>query len=124
MQAVKGVKIESKHLHEQVEKLAKMVEAYQNESPASSNLMDRLDGLHRYVILWILPLRTRMDEMSYSSLEEKKVALEKKLDRSLATRIVFSTEDGQFLAQIVREMSFSIELTTVMSFYYHALSNH
>ena len=65
-----------------------------------------------------------MDEMSYSSLEEKKVALEKKLDRSLATRIVFSTEDGQFLAQIVREMSFSIELTTVMSFYYHALSNH
>ena len=124
MQAVKGVKIEFERLHEQVEKLAKMIEASQNQSPASSNLRDRLDGLRRYVILWILTFRTRMDEMSYSSLEEKKVALEKKLDRSLATRIVFSTEDGQFLAQIVREMSFSIELTTVMSFYYHALSNH
>ena len=124
MQAVKGVKIESKHLHEQVEKLAKMVEAYQSESPASSNFMDRLDGLHRYVILWILPLRTWMDEMSYSSLEEKRVTLEKKLDRSLATRIAFSTEDSEFLTQILREMTPSIEVTTVASFYYHALSNH
>ena len=86
--------------------------------------MDRLDGLHRYVILWILPLRTWMDEMSYSSLEEKRVTLEKKLDRSLATRIAFSTEDSEFLTQILREMTLSIEVTTVASFYYHALSNH
>ena len=65
-----------------------------------------------------------MDEMSYSSLEEKRVTLEKKLDRSLATRIAFSTEDSEFLTQILREMTLSIEVTTVASFYYHALSNH
>ena len=62
--------------------------------------------------------------MSYSSLEEKRVALEKKLDRSLATRIVFSTEDSQFLAQTLDEIRLSIEATTVIFFYYHALSNY
>ena len=51
MQAVKGVQIESKQLHEQVEKLGKILEAYQNELLAGSHVKDRLDGLHRYVIL-------------------------------------------------------------------------
>ena len=50
MQAVKGVQIESKQLHGQVEKLEKILEAYQNESLAGSHLKDRLDGLHRYVV--------------------------------------------------------------------------
>ena len=58
-----------------------------------------------------------MDEGSYSSLEEKRVALENKLDRSVMTRIVFSTEDRQFLVQVLREITFSIEVTTVMSLY-------
>ena len=55
--------------------------------------------------------------MNYSTrtLEEKKVALEKKLGRSLATRVVFSTEDSQFLVQVLREITFSIEVTTVTS---------
>ena len=51
MQAVKEVQIESKQLHEQVEKLGKILEAYQSESLAGSHLKDRLDGLHRYVVL-------------------------------------------------------------------------
>ena len=58
-----------------------------------------------------------MDERSYSSLEEKRAALENKLDRSVMTRIVFSTEDSQFLVQVLREITFAIEVTTVMSFY-------
>ena len=58
-----------------------------------------------------------MDEKSYSTLEEKRVALENKLDRSVMTRIVFSTEDSQFLVQVLREITFSIEVTTVMSLY-------
>ena len=58
-----------------------------------------------------------MDERSYSSLEEKRVALENKLDRSVMTRIVFSTEDSQFLVKVLREITFSIEVTTVMSLY-------
>jgi len=56
-----------------------------------------------------------MDERPYSALEEKRLALEKKLDRSLMTRIVFSTEDSKFLVQVLREITFSIEVTTVMS---------
>ena len=58
-----------------------------------------------------------MDERSYSALEEKKVALENKLGRSLVTRTVFSTEDNKFLVQVVREITFAIEVTTVMSLY-------
>ena len=58
-----------------------------------------------------------MDEGSYSSLEEKRVVLENRLDRSVMTRIIFSTEDRQFLAQVLREITFSIEVTTVMSLY-------
>lgn len=58
-----------------------------------------------------------MDERSYSALEDKRLALENKLDRSIMTRIVFSTEDSKFLVQVVREITFSIELTTVMSLY-------
>lgn len=58
-----------------------------------------------------------MDERSYSALEDKRVALENKLDRSIMTRIVFSTEDSNFLVQVVREITFSIEVTTVMSLY-------
>ena len=59
-----------------------------------------------------------MDERSYSALEDKKVALEDKLEgRSLVTRIVFSTEDNKFLAQVLREITFAIEVTTVMSLY-------
>ena len=58
-----------------------------------------------------------MDQRSYSALEEKRMALENKLDRSLMTRIVFSTEDTKFLVQVLREITFSIEVTTVMSFY-------
>jgi hypothetical protein len=50
---------------------------------------------------------------SHSALEEKKLELEKKLGRSLATRIVFSTEDSKFLESLVREITFSIEVTTV-----------
>ena len=47
------------------------------------------------------------------------MALEDKLEsRSLVTRIVFSTEDNKFLAQVVREITFAIEVTTVMSLYY------
>ena len=63
--------------------------------------------------------------MNYSprTLEEKKVALEKKLDRSLATRVVFSTEDSQFLVQVLREITFSIEVTTVTSFCFQVLSH-
>lgn len=41
------------------------------------------------------------------------MALENKLERSLATRIVFSTEDTQFIVQVLREITFSIEVTTV-----------
>ena len=51
MQAVNDVQIESEQLHEQVKKLGKILEAYQSESLAGSNLKDRLDGLHRYVVL-------------------------------------------------------------------------
>ena len=58
-----------------------------------------------------------MDEWSYSAMEEKRAALENKLDRSLGTRIVFSTEDSKFLVQVLREITFSIEVTTVMSLY-------
>ena len=50
---------------------------------------------------------------SHSALEEKKLELEKKLGRSLATRIVFSTEDSKFLESLVREITFLIEVTTV-----------
>ena len=59
---------------------------------------------------------------SHRALEEKRLALEKKLDRSLATRIVFSTEDNQFLAQVLREITFSIEVTTVTSFHIYVWS--
>jgi hypothetical protein len=62
-------------------------------------------------------MRTWIDERLYSALEDKRAALENKLDRSIMTRIVFSTEDSKFLAQVVREITFSIEVTTVMSFY-------
>ena len=58
-----------------------------------------------------------MAERSYSALEEQRVALENKVDRSLVTRIIFSTEDSKFLAQVLREITFSIEVTTVMSLY-------
>ena len=56
MQAVKDIQNESKQLHEQVKKLEQILEAYQSkayqsESLAGSNLKDRLDGLHRYVVL-------------------------------------------------------------------------
>jgi uncharacterized coiled-coil protein SlyX len=47
-QAVKSVQIEATHLHEQVDKLVKMLEAFQSELPPSTK--DRLDGLYRYVI--------------------------------------------------------------------------
>ena len=50
---------------------------------------------------------------SHSALEEKKLKLEEKLGRSLATRIVFSTEDSKFLESLVREITFLIEVTTV-----------
>lgn len=68
-----------------------MLQAYEGELPRSVN--DRLDGLHR-------------------ALEAKKAELEKKQHRSLATRIVFSTEGSQFLVRVVREITFSIEVTT------------
>ena len=58
-----------------------------------------------------------MDERSYSSLEERRVALENKLGRSVMIRIVFSTEDSQFLVQVLHEIMFSIEVATVMSLY-------
>ena len=58
-----------------------------------------------------------MAERSYSALEEQRVALENKVDHSLVTRIIFSTEDSKFLAQVLREITFSIEVTTVMSLY-------
>lgn len=45
---------------------------------------------------------------SHIALEENRMVLEKKLDRSLATRIVFSTGDSQFF---LREIMFSIEVT-------------
>ena len=64
-----------------------------------------------------IPLRTCMDERSHCALEEKKVALENRLDRSLVTRTVFSAEDNKFLAQVLREITFAIEVTTVMSLY-------
>ena len=48
-QAVKVVQIQAADLHEQVKKLAKMLEAYRGESPAGANLKDCLDGFHRYV---------------------------------------------------------------------------
>ena len=51
MQAVKDVQIESKRLHEQVEKLEKILEAYENKLLVGSHLKDRLDGLYRYVVL-------------------------------------------------------------------------
>lgn len=51
MQAVKDVQIESKRLQEQVEKLEKILQAYQSELLVGSHLKDRLDGLHRYVVL-------------------------------------------------------------------------
>jgi hypothetical protein len=50
---------------------------------------------------------------SHSALEERKLELENKLGRSLPTRIVFSTEDSKFLESLVREITFSIEVTTV-----------
>ena len=50
MQAVNDVQIQSKQLHEQVEKLERILEAYQSESLAGSHLKDRLDGLYRYVV--------------------------------------------------------------------------
>ena len=50
MQAVNDVQIQSKQLHEQVEKLERILEAYQSESLAGSHLKDHLDGLYRYVI--------------------------------------------------------------------------
>ena len=58
-----------------------------------------------------------MDERSYSTLEEKREALENKRDRLAMTRIVLSTEDKQFLAQVLREITLSIEVITVMSLY-------
>jgi hypothetical protein len=50
-----------------------------------------------------------------SALEEKKTALDKKLDRSLTTRIIFSTEDSQFVVQVLRDITYSIAVTTVNS---------
>ena len=47
LQAIKNVQIESKRLREQTEMLRKILEDYQSELPAGSNLKDRLDGLHR-----------------------------------------------------------------------------
>ena len=116
MQAVKDVKIESKQLHEQVEKLEKILEAYKNDN----HLEDHLDELRRYVCgLTSLSLRTWMDEKPYRTLEDKKAALENKLpvDRSLGKRIVHSTKDRDFLVQVLREMTRSIDITTVMSLY-------
>ena len=51
MQEVKDVQIESKRLQEQVEKLEKILQAYQSELLVGSHLKDRLDGLNRYVVL-------------------------------------------------------------------------
>ena len=52
VQAVKDVENESKQLQKQVEKLGKILEAYQSESLAGGHLVeDCLDGLNRYVIL-------------------------------------------------------------------------
>ena len=45
--AIKDVQIESKRLHEQIEILRRMLEAYQSGLPTGSNLKDRLDGLRR-----------------------------------------------------------------------------
>ena len=58
-----------------------------------------------------------MDERSYSSLEEKRVAPENKLDRSIMTCMGFSREDSQFLVRVLHEIMFSIEVTTVRSLY-------
>jgi len=87
----KDVQNESKQLHVHIKKLKIMLEAAQSGS--NFELKDRLDGLHR-------------------ALEEQRVALENKVDRSLVTRIIFSTEDSKFLAQVLREITFSIEVTT------------
>ena len=47
LQVINDVQIESKRLHEQIEMLRKMLEAYQSGLPAGRHLKDRLDGLHR-----------------------------------------------------------------------------
>ena len=58
-----------------------------------------------------------MDERSYSSLNAKGEVLENKLGRSGVMNFVFSTEDSQFLAKVLRKITFSIEVAMVMSFY-------
>ena len=47
LQVINDVQIESKRLHEQIEILRKMLEAYQSGLPAGSNLKERLDGSQR-----------------------------------------------------------------------------
>ena len=49
----------------------------------------------------------------HSAMEEKIEELDAKLSRSIAERTVYTTEDVASIAQIVRFITFSIEITTV-----------
>lgn len=98
-------------MKDQLEKLASMITSYDNKF-LPVEVRNRLAGLSRQVSTFQDSMLIQLMN-PHSAMEEKIEELDAKLSRSMAERTVYTTQDIASISQIVRFITFSIEITTV-----------
>lgn len=97
-------------------KLRLLVEILETRSRVMND--DRLDGLARFARVfrceWTLPLT-----LYGRTFDEKAKLIAQKLDRSMASRIIETSQDRTFIAREVSSVMFAIEIAMVSNLSYH-----